>query len=130
MRFFLDNNLSPRLARALDCLEGDDGCRVTHERERFPCNADDQDWMSVLAGEGDWVVVTCDFYRQPHVRQAWRESGLPVFILMAGWLPLGFWNISWKLIKLWPDILSHARAARAGDRFDIPVKGAIRRVPV
>lgn len=127
MKFFLDNNLSPKLARAMDALEGEHGDRVVHLREKFLQNETDENWMRALATEQGWYVITCDkrISKNPHEIQAWKESGLVVFFLKYSWLDTGFWNIAWRLIKKWEDIKEFAQKSKPGDGFIIPVTGKI-----
>jgi len=35
MNYFIDNNLSPRIARALCALEGEHGDKVIHLKDKF-----------------------------------------------------------------------------------------------
>ena len=85
MKFFLDNNSSPRISRALRELEDRDENPVVHLREKFTANTKDEEWMRQLGDEGGWVVVTCDtsISRNPHEIKAWLESGLIVFFLKS-----------------------------------------------
>ena len=80
MNFFLDNNLSPRLSRALNELEGENGHTVVHLRERFDRNATDEEWLRGLSGDR-WCIITGDFRisRNPHEVKARNESGHTVF---------------------------------------------------
>ena len=53
MNFFLDNNLSPHLARALDALSSADGHHVVALRDKFREATLDTDWIKALALEAD-----------------------------------------------------------------------------
>ena len=96
MRFMLDNNLSPRLARALNALTENDGDSVDHLRSRGLDAEPDEVYISELAKEGSWVVVTCDtsMARKPHEVKAWIDSGLVFVMLKHGWIA-GVDPISW-----------------------------------
>jgi predicted nuclease of predicted toxin-antitoxin system len=97
MNFFIDNNLSPRIARALDVLEGEHGEKVVHLKDKFQQDATDEYWMRSLGTEKNWIVITCDkrISRNPHEIRAWQESGLIVFFLKSSWLTLQFWEQTW-----------------------------------
>lgn len=125
MNFFFDNNISPKLARAIDALEGDGGNSVTHLRERFAVNASDEDWISSLGQESGWVVVTSDYRitKNPHEIRAWQESGLTVFFLRKSWLHITLWEQAWQLIKRWPQIVDTAGRESPGSRFIVPIRG-------
>lgn len=124
MRFFLDNNISPRICRALRELEDRDDNEVVHLREKFTANTTDAFWMGQLGMEGDWVVVTCDvsISRNPHEIKAWFTSGLVVFFLKSGWLSLSYWDFAWQLIKRWPLIKTKIRKASKGKGFLVHVR--------
>ena len=88
MRFFLDNNISHRLAAALLVLEnrverGD--WTVQHLRVRFEQQTEDVTWLEALGHEGEWIVISGDIRisRNRAERAAWRESGLTAFFLVV-----------------------------------------------
>ena len=127
MNFFIDNNLSPRIARALDALEGEHGERVVHLKEKFQQDATDEYWMQSLGKEKGWIIITCDkrISKNPHELKAWKESGLIVFFLKSSWLTLQFWEQSWQIIKRWQEIKSLAKSADQNKAYLVPVKGKI-----
>jgi hypothetical protein len=126
MKFFLDNNISPRISRALRELEDREENQVVHLRERFTANTTDEDWMRQLGAEGDWVVITCDtsISRNPHEIKAWLEAGLIVFFLKSGWLNLTYWEFAWQLVKRWPPMKSKLSKASRGKGFIVPIRSA------
>ena len=58
MKFLIDNNLSRRLSRALNEL--DDDHEVVHLQDRFERSTPDEQWMSSLGCESNWVWLLCD----------------------------------------------------------------------
>ena len=86
MKVFLDNNLSPYLARALNSLLEPEGDQVVHLSDRFAPDTEDRVWIEALATEGGWVVISADrrINRNPIEREAWRRSRLVVFLLSDG----------------------------------------------
>lgn len=79
MKFLLDNNLPPALARALHELSKADGHQVTALREKFKANTPDIEWISQLRAEGNWVVVSKDkFSKGSMEKRAFSESGLAI----------------------------------------------------
>lgn len=124
MRFFFDNNLSPRLARAIHELSLDDGVDVVHLRSKFPRDVPDEIWLRTLSEEGNWVVVSADtrIHRNPTQRMAWVEAGLTTFFLEPGWHDLRFWDIAWKLTQRWPQIMDVAKSIDPGACFFVPVR--------
>ncbi len=125
MRYFFDNNLSPRLSAALDALEGEDGAAVRHLRDRFERTTSDVDWMRALGTEGDWVVITSDIRitKNKHEVLAWKESGLTVFFLKNAWLKMTFWPQAAQIVKTWPNIKKLAQRYPTAHRFLVPVSG-------
>jgi len=77
LRFFLDNNLAPGFAKALDAVPR---CpRFVHLREMFAPDTPDHVWLRDL--DSDYIVWSCDFniVKKPQLRAAWRESRRTVF---------------------------------------------------
>jgi hypothetical protein len=125
VKFFIDNNISPRISRALRELENREENLVVHLKDKFSPTTTDEEWMQQLGTEGDWVVVTCDtaISRNPHEIKAWLESGLIVFFLKSGWLSLAYWEFAWQLVKKWPLIKKKVSKASRGKGFIVPVRG-------
>lgn len=126
MRFFLDNNLPPRVARALHCLLAPTDS-ATHLKERFQPDTPDVDWLDALAGEADWIILSADtaISRNPHEVTAWKRAGHPTFFLKSNWVHQPLWEQASRLFHLFPEILKRAAKARKGDAFLVPFKGKI-----
>lgn len=126
MRFFFDNNLSPKFARAIDSLEEANGYQVIHLRDRFDQSTADDEWLRALVTEGDWVVITSDYRitKNPHEVAAWRESAISVFFLRGSWFNIGFWEQAALLVRRWPKIVGLLESERDPVRYVVPVKGA------
>ena len=126
MRFVLDNNLSPKVARALNALlEPEHSAR--HLKDLYPAGTLDEVWMSDLGNQTDWVILSADsaISRNPHEVQAWKEAGHPIFFLKPAWAHLPRWESASKLFHRFPEILRLAEKAKSEDGFLVPVKGAI-----
>jgi hypothetical protein len=79
--FFLDRALrSYSLRDALVAL----GARVEMHRDYFPDNADDVDWLPVVAREG-WIILSKDQFNWLE-RQAIMNAGGRAFLLIQGGL--------------------------------------------
>lgn len=126
MKFFLDNNLSNRVARALHCLV-EPTQEVFHLRDRFAPDTPDVEWMNALATESNWIILSADtaISRNPHEVEAWKRAGHPIFFFKHSWLQQTFWLQASRLFHLFPEILRHAQKARPGDSFLVPFKGKI-----
>ena len=126
MNFIVDNNISPAIAEALSSLSQREGVQVVPLRNKFPENVKDQVWLESLGNEGNWVILSGDvsITRKPHERLAWQQSGLTAFFLQRGWMNIGFWDQSWKLVKWWPTIIETAKRFERGHSFSVPVTGS------
>lgn len=60
MKFLLDNNLPPALAKALNELSRVDDHQVVGLREKFAANTSDIELVQQLKDEGGWVLVSKD----------------------------------------------------------------------
>jgi hypothetical protein len=126
MRFFLDNCISPKYARALRVLAEMQQYEIVHLQDRFPPDIRDEDWIRQLGEEGDWVIVSGDprISRSKPVRNVWRESGITAFFFADGWAQHRFWRQAADMVHWWPTIVLEAGRALRGSGFLIPVKGS------
>jgi len=127
MWFFMDNNLPPNLAGAIDALCGADA-DVVHLQDGFPSNTPDEEWAGSLAQSGRrWAVVTSDKFHKNHgERELVKSSGMVWFFLLPGWNDQTYWVKSWKLIKAWSGIMRCAQRAKINAGFSVQVNGRIR----
>jgi hypothetical protein len=125
MRFFFDNNLSIRIAKAIAELEDREKNTVVHIREKYDQAMADVEWISRLGSEGGWIVLSCDrnIMRNPHERKAWEESGLTIFFIKENFKNLPFWDQSWQLIKRWPSIKEQAAKNPKSAQFVLSLTG-------
>lgn len=81
---------------------------VVHKKQKFAQDTDDDVWISELADEGHWTIVTIDFkiLSQPHVASALESAGHTAIFLTKGWGNLSIEDLSWKYPKAWWLILS------------------------
>jgi len=132
VRFVLDHNLSPHLARALGHLVFPYGDEVTCLKDLNLEAADDEVWIPRLASEGGWIVVTCDLdiVRNPLRQLVFRKANLTAFFLLEAWSKdeaVRGPEIASKLLRLWPEITRLATEHAPGTCFAVPYKGKIRR---
>lgn len=125
MRYLIDNNLPPRLANALHALVEDDGDEVLALRDKFDPSVNDEDWISALDTEGDWVIVSADRFRRRSrrnvvERELLRRSNLIVYLLDYRWSRLLLWEKCWRLVRWWPTIRETARSISPGVGYSVP----------
>lgn len=119
MKFILDNNLPPALAKALDALSQHESHSVSHIRDKFPANTPDCKWIDALAKEGAWIVITHDNLNKGLEREALRRAGLIVFFLDKSWKDHKFWDKAYQLTRWWPLIIKQAEFIRGGAAFKV-----------
>jgi hypothetical protein len=126
VKFFFDNNLSPKVAKGLNEFVAPEH-NVVHLKQLFQDNPADVEWMARLAGQEDWIIVTADTHigTNPHEIAAWKEAGHTIFFLKPGWLNLKFWEQAQKFVKCFPEILKVAARAKRGSAFIVGVNGKV-----
>lgn len=112
MKFLVDNNLPPALARALNELSCHSEIRVEKVialRERFVANTPDEVWLAELASEGGWNIVSGDNFRKSTAeRELMRRAGFNVFVLQKSWSSQKYWQKAAQLVLWWPRIIDYA----------------------
>jgi len=126
VRFFVDNNIAPRLARGFHQFVAGEH-EFLHLRDRFPPDTPDVKWMRDLAGESNWVILSGDvaISRNPHEVEAWKQAGHVIFFLKPGWTNIPFWQQVEKLAQRFQKIEQLARRASPGQSFMVSVRGEI-----
>jgi hypothetical protein len=121
VKFFLDNCLPPRWARALTALADPGEFEVVYLRQKFAQDIADIEWIKRLSLEGDWTIVSGDLriVKLRHEREAWLTSGLTAFFLVKGW-DLELWEKTSRIVRWWPKILQQARMVEPGGRILCP----------
>jgi hypothetical protein len=124
LRFILDNNLSPRLARALNALT-DGNPEVHHLRDKFDADTPDVEWIQELSSQGNWVVVTEDRRILTRIaeRDAFRTAHLTGYFLDKAWCRQTLWVQAEHLVRWWPVILEFATKVTPGHAYGVPLKG-------
>lgn len=121
MRVALDENLSPKLARALAALfEGEH--EVIHIRLRFGAGLRDVQWISELSGQGRWSIVSADrrITKVKAERQAFLSSNLVGFFMSAGLSKAPVIRQMERLLALWPVIEQQEKLVEGGAMFELP----------
>jgi len=130
MKCLFDNNMPPKLAKTLKFLEGNDGIVVDHLNEKFLPNTPDIEWITKLAKEGDWFVITKDnqIRKRSNEKKAWQESHIPIVFLTKSWMNYDFWEIAWRFIKHWPKLKEKIINNRKIESFELALNGNITRI--
>ena len=118
MKFFIDNNLSPGLARGMKAF-GED---VIHITEIFPDDADDTDYLPRVGSEG-WFLVTRDLrirYR-PAEKMALKQHGVGAFFMSGK--NLQRCQLIQQLVRNWPRMKELANKTNVPFAFHVPPTG-------
>jgi hypothetical protein len=115
LNFIIDHNLPPQWAKALKELSKNQFDQKVGQiialRERFAINTPDIQWLQELGQEGDWAVISSDFFRKSKSeRELIRQHGLSVFVLVKSWHDHSFWPRSAQLLHWWPKIVDQANS--------------------
>lgn len=124
MKFFFDNCISIKLARAINALvEPDDS--VEHLQKRFNEDTADTTWIEALGRERHWVVVSGDLKirQRPQEQRVLKAAGLTVFFMAKGFTKLPEWEQVRWLIDKWPLIRQQAELAAVGSAYIVPKVG-------
>ena len=126
MKCYFDENLPPKLARAINILEGDRGVEVKHLRDEFTPGTTDIEWITEISNNSEkCLIITKD----RHIRKnrpemaAWKESGLQIIFMQKAWSSQKLWDINWKLVKRWPEI--RVAVKNSDLSFELPINGRI-----
>jgi hypothetical protein len=124
LRFLFDNCLSLRIARSVAALSGKSDRETCHLTDLFAPSTTDEEFIRILAGEGDWTVISGDIniIRSRHKRRALRELKATILCLSPGWMRLKLWDQGWRLIRRWPEIEQQAGLVEQAALFEVPVK--------
>jgi hypothetical protein len=113
MIIYVDENMSPYLARGFDILQRPESTKlrdpieVKSIKDVFGEGALDEDWIP-LAGEQNSCIITQDYsiQRITHQRELCEQYGLGMFYFKPpsknGFL---YWDMLKMLVKHWPDII-------------------------
>lgn len=118
MKFIVDNNIGPGVARGMRCF-GED---VTHLTEHFRDDVSDPEWLA-RAGRKGWFVLTRDdrIRSRPNELAAVKQHGIGLFFL-AGKNRTKC-QIIQQLIRNWPRIKDLACQDRPPFAIRVPPTG-------
>lgn len=122
MHIFIDENISPHLARALNHLQKGlpENHSIVAAIDKFGHGVPDTVWLDALKQEGNWVILSKDkFGKGDRERLAFREAGIPIFNLDRKWSNKRFWETSERLIAWWPTISTTVSRSIKGELYEI-----------
>ena len=115
MKFFFDRCMSIRLCQMIAIWEEGKHVLAHHDEDgRFNPDTVDTTWINTLSQDADHpIVVSGDtrILKRPDEVAALSDSGLTFFCLMDQWPELEINEMVWKFLKVWPNVVKHARQA-------------------
>ena len=137
MKLFVDHNIAPRVARALDVLF--DEHEVTAKTDKFARDTPDAEWIGQLGKEGGWAVLSKDraILRSKAERAAlaeraaFRQAGLIGFFLEKAWERRSAAELTGRLLLRWDSLVTQFEQFEGSAVLFVPLKGTkIRVAPV
>tara|TARA_R110002110_G_scaffold36921_1_gene122553 strand:+ start:169 stop:567 length:399 start_codon:yes stop_codon:yes gene_type:complete len=124
LRLFFDNNISPKIARAVEALLGPSDQSVAL-RDRFDASVSDVEWLRALGNERGWTIVSGDkrILRNRAEREAFRRARLVGFFLEPAVQKAGVLGQAARLISIYPQIEQQTRLVQPPAAFRVPIKG-------
>ena len=125
MKVMVDNDLPPRLARALNLIFEEDGDEIIALREKFKrSDLKDAEWITELAKEGRWAILSADrrIAKQRPSRELFIGAGLVGFFFPPSLQKEPLYKQASRIIALWPAIRDQMRL-NANGCFEIPASG-------
>lgn len=115
MTIFVDNNISYRIARALDNLSSGltrkETASITVEALRdsaFRHDAADETWIPAVAKNQDWILTQDVNIRQLEQQfSLLQRHGTNVIFLRSSDATNGYWRMVSRIIDAWPEVLKH-----------------------
>ncbi len=126
MKVIFDHNLSPKIARALAALFAD-----LHEvhalRDKFPINAEDEEWIGTLSREGQWILISGDLRitRNKVIHTTFRSSALIGFFLSPGLKKSPVVKQTERILAQWNSIEQQVKLVKGSAMFELQMKGTL-----
>ena len=124
MKLLVDNDLPPRLARALNVLFAPDH-EIVALREKFGrSNLKDEEWIPKLGAEGGWAVLSADMNiaRKRPSRDLFVRAGLVGFFFSPSLQRTPLSLQAARVLTIWPQMVSHMKTTANGV-FEVPIRG-------
>jgi len=125
MKFFLDNNLSRKLADGLKAF----GEEVEHLRESFSEDAPDTAWLPYV-GRNNMVLLTRDMrirYHPVEIKSLKRHNVGAFFVTGKN---LNRCRIIQLVVRKWPDMKKIAENKNPPFAYKVPWRGQIKNIPL
>jgi hypothetical protein len=111
LKIFIDENMAPQLARAMNViqehlnLEEKKAIEVISLKEFFHEGIKDEEWIPMI-GEEHGVVITQDrrIQSSKHQRELYMQHGVGIIFLKCPKTGMSFWQMFKHIVEWWDDI--------------------------
>lgn len=123
MKYLIDENWSPSIAKALRVIFKQDHADIVCSRDNGWLGLDDVSWLSKLAGPEQWVVVSRDIKlnKRPAERIARTSSGAILLVCEPAWGNAKLHICASALIRWWPDLKDSVARHHPGAALRLPL---------
>lgn len=127
MKFFFDNNVSPKLAGAMKCLEGDEA--VLHLTDRYAPDTPDEEWLEFIGREGI-VLISRDRMIRKRAGEflTFRRHKVGAFFLTGK--DVGKWGEARQIINAWENIKDLAGRTKTPYVYQVSRHSKVTRIPL
>jgi hypothetical protein len=112
MKFYVDENISPNIAKALAILQNsrlDEHIEVLLIKEEFGRGKADEEWIPIVANE-DAIAITQDIniQRVKHQRELCKHYGLSIVFFKPPKKGYQYWDLVEFYIRKWNTVKKEA----------------------
>lgn len=124
MKLLVDNDLPPRLAKALDAIFSPDEEIVSLRQKFGRADLKDEDWIPKLGAEGGWAVLSADMNiaKKRPSRELFVSAGLVGFFFSPSLQKAPLRLQLARVLTIWPQMVSHMKTTANGV-FELPRSG-------
>lgn len=124
MKLLVDNDLPPRLAKALDAIFFPDDEIVSLRQKFGRADLKDEDWIPTLGAEGGWAVLSADMNiaKKKPSRELFVGAGLVGFFFSPSLQRAPLRLQLARVLTIWPQMVSHMKTTANGV-FELPRSG-------
>jgi PIN like domain len=127
VRILFDNNISPKVARAINELRKDpQGDFAVAVRDKFSASIRDIEWITALGAEKGWCVVSADLQITKNKAEAaaWRQTDLIGFFMKPALARLEPTQQTARLLFWLPILEDQVRIIAGPALFELPLKAS------
>lgn len=129
MILFTDENFSEHLAKMLSYFDRENEIRA--HIDYFQKGTKDVEWIPKVASWGkDTIIIGGDgrILKNKAEKAVLKECDITFILLSSGWVNLGWHEMAWKMVKVWPDIIKNVSQARFPTLFEVSPAPKVRTI--